>query len=254
MGALYPRVFLYKRMKEMDDKEAIEMNIADTIMEKPVSFLIGRRRFYLYPPTLGKNYLLSRLTNGLGVNKQILSSNPYLEAYRLASEKKELVCRILAYHSLKRKCDIQNDGIVSQRADYFRKKLNDEELAQLLVMTFSQENVSEYIVHLGLDKEHAERSRIMAIKKNTGNLSFCGKSTYGTIIDWACQRYGWSMEYVVWGISYANLQMLMADSITSVYLSPEERKKLGITDNLEIINADDPKNRDLILSLLKEKS
>ena len=62
------------------------------------------------------------------------------------------------------------------------------------------------------------------------------------------------MEYVVWGISYANLQMLMADSITSVYLSPEERKKLGITDNLEIINADDPKNRDLILGLLKEKS
>ena len=241
-------------MKEMDDKEAIEMNIADTIMEKPVGFLIGRRRFYLYPPTLGKSYLLSRLTNGLGVNKQILSSNPYLEAYRLASEKKELVCRILAYHSLKRKCDIQNEGKVSKRADLFRKKLNDEELAQLLVMTFSHENVSEYIVHLGLDKEHAERNRIMAIKKNTGNLSFCGKSTYGTIIDWACQRYGWSMEYVVWGISYANLQMLMADSITSVYLSPEERKKLGITDNLEIINADDPKNRDLILGLLKEKS
>lgn len=230
------------------------MNIADTIMEKPVSFLIGRRRFYLYPPTLGKSYLLSRLTNGLGVNKQILSSNPYLEAYRLASEKKELVCRILAYHSLKRKCDIQNEGKVSKRADLFRKKLNDEELAQLLVMTFSHENVSEYIVHLGLDKEHAERKRIMTIKNNTGNLSFCGKSTYGTIIDWACQRYGWSMEYVVWGISYANLQMLMADSITSVYLSPEERKKLGITDNREIINADDPKNRDMILGLLKEKS
>ena len=135
----------------MDYKETIEMNIADTIMEKPVSFLIGRSRFYLYPPTLGKSYLLSRLTNGLGVNKQILSSNPYLEAYRLASEKKELVCRILAYHSLKRKCDIQNEGKVSKRADLFRKKLNDEELAQLLVMTFSHENVSEYIVHLGLE-------------------------------------------------------------------------------------------------------
>lgn len=238
----------------MDYKENIEMNIADTIMEKPVSFLIGRRRFYLYPPTLGKSYLLSRLTNGLGVNKQILSSNPYLEAYRLASEKKELVCRILAYHSLKRKCDIQNEGKVSKRADLFRKKLNDEELAQLLVMTFSHENVSEYIVHLGLDKEHAERNRVMAIKKNAGNQSFCGKSTYGTIIDWACQRYGWSIEYVVWGISYANLQMLMADSITSVYLSPEERNKLGITDDQKIINADDPRNRELILSLLNDKS
>ncbi len=229
------------------------MNIADTIMEKPVSFLIGRRRFYLYPTTLGKSYLLSRLTNGLEVNKHILSSNPYLEAYRLASEKKELVCRILAYHSLKRKCDIQNEGKVSKRADLFQKKLNSEELAQLLVMTFSHENVSEYIIHLGLDKEHAERNRVMAIKKNTGNLSFCGKSTYGTIIDWACQRYGWSMEYVVWGISYANLQMLMADSITSIYLSVEEREKLGIKAKVEVINADDPKNSELIRMILNEQ-
>ena len=86
----------------------------------------------------------------------------------------------------------------------------------------------------------------------TGSLSFCGKSTYGTLIDWACQRYGWSMEYVVWGISYANLQMLMADSITSVYLSEVERKKLGITDNRDIINADDPKNRELIRKMLSE--
>lgn len=243
--------FYANRMKEMDDKETIEMNIADTIMEKPVSFCIGRERFYLYPPTLGKIYLLSRLTNSLGVNKQILSSNPYLEAYRLASDKKELVCRILAYHSLKRKCDIQNEEKVSKRADLFQNSLNNEELAQLLVITLNHENVPEYIIHLGLDKEHAERKRVMAIKNNTGNLSFCGKSTYGTIIDWACQRYGWSMEYVVWGISYANLQMLMTDSITSIYLSPEERKKLGIVDNQEIINADDPKNRELILSLLK---
>lgn len=240
-------------MKKNDNNEIISMNIADTIMEKPVSFCIGRRRFYLYPLTLGKSYLLSRLTNSLGVNKQILLSNPYLEAYRFASEKKELVCRILAYHSMRRKCDIQNECKVSKRAYLFQKNLNNEELAQLLVMTFTHENVSEYIIYLGLDKEHAERNRIMAIKKNTGNLSFCGKSTYGTIIDWACQRYGWSMEYVVWGISYANLQMLMADSITSIYLSVEEREKLGIKAKVEVINADDPKNSELIRMILNEQ-
>lgn len=236
----------------MSNNEIIEMNIADTIMEKPIGFKIDRRQYYLYPPTLGKNYLLSRLVKCLGVNMEVLSCNPYLEAFRLATEKKEMVCRMLAYHSLSGKRDILNEIKVKSRTKLFQGKLDIEELAQLLVVTLTFNDVSSYITHLGIYKEHEERNRIMKIKNVAGSLSFCGKSTYGTLIDWACQRYGWSMEYVVWGISYANLQMLMADSITSVYLSEEERKKLGITDNRDIINADDPKNRELIRKMLSE--
>ena len=49
------------------DKEGkiIEMDIADTIMERPYEFHIGEMQFYLYPATLGKIYLLSRLTENL---------------------------------------------------------------------------------------------------------------------------------------------------------------------------------------------
>ena len=60
------------------------------------------------------------------------------------------------------------------------------------------------------------------------------------------------MDYVMWGISYANLKMLMADAITTVYLSEDERKKLNIYDDSEVINADDPKNRDLMRRMLSE--
>lgn len=62
------------------------------------------------------------------------------------------------------------------------------------------------------------------------------------MIDTACQRYGWTFEYVVWGISYANLQLLLADSVTSIYLSDEERKRVNIPQDRDIINADDPAN------------
>ena len=41
------------------------MDIADTIMERPYEFHIGEMQFYLYPATLGKIYLLSRLTENL---------------------------------------------------------------------------------------------------------------------------------------------------------------------------------------------
>ena len=237
-------------MKETNDKRLIEMNIADAIMEKPISFKVGSRQFFIYPPTLGKTYLLSRLIDAINVDNSILSINPYIECYRLASNCKETVCRIIAYHSLKTKKEIQDEQKVSRRAKVFETHLNVEELAQILVLSFTIENVSSYISYLGIDDEQKRRARVMMIKKNSNNMSFGGKSTYGTIIDWACQRYGWTMDYVVWGISYANLQMLMADSITSIYLSDEEMKKVGFRDDRDVINADDPNNRELIKQMI----
>lgn len=72
----------------VEDKKIIEMNIADTIMERPYGFRVNKRHFYLYPITLGKTYLLSRLIESLDMNTDIIKSNPYMEALRLCQEKK----------------------------------------------------------------------------------------------------------------------------------------------------------------------
>lgn len=66
------------------------------------------------------------------------------------------------------------------------------------------------------------------------------------MIDIACERYGWTMDYVVWGISYANLHMLLNDYITSIYLTDDEIKKYHISMDRTFINGDDPKNMDKI--------
>ena len=167
----------------LEDGKLIDMDIADTIIERPHGFKVNQRQFYLYPVTLGKTYLISRLVECLGINLEIIKANPYMEALRICQEKKESVCRILSYHTINKK-----------------------------------EELFDY------------------------SLTFGGKSIYGTLIDTACQRYGWTFEYVVWGISYANLQLLLADSVTSIYLSDEERKRVNIPQDRDIINADDPAN------------
>lgn len=236
----------------MEDKELIEMNIADTIIERQIGFSVGKRNFFIYPATLGKTYLLARLLKSLEANDRVIATDPYLEAIRLSETKKETVCRILAYHSFNSKSDILNNIKVEQRAKIFEKNLDTEELATILVLILSSDNTEEFIRYFGIDKERTQKDRIYKIKGSKGSVSFGGKSTYGTLIDFACQRYGWTMDYVVWGISYANLKMLMADSITTIYLNEDERKKLNIFDDSEIINADDPKNKDLIRKMLSE--
>ena len=234
----------------MEDKELLEMNIADTIIERPVGFNIGSRQFYLYPPTLGMIYHFARLFKSLEADARLISANPYLEAIRLCTEKKEIVCRILSNYTFNRKEDVFDGIKVEVRAKEF-SELAAEELATIFTIVLSGDNTEEFIKYFGIDKERLERSRIAAVKKDNSSVTFGGNSTYGTLIDFACQRYGWTMDYVMWGISYANLKMLMADAITTVYLSEEERKLLGKSVG-EVINADDPRNRELMRRMIGE--
>lgn len=234
----------------MESKERIEMDIADAVMERPVGFNIGSRYFYIYPATLGKSYLLARLFKELDANQQIVATNPYMEAIRLCKTKKDIVCRILSYSTFNKKKDIFNNAKIAGRADFFYKNLDMEELATLLVLILTSDNLETYIHYFGIDKERKERKRIAEIKDSNGSVTFGGNSVYGTLIDFACQRYGWTMDYVVWGISHVNLRMLMADAINTIYLSAEERKQLNIFDNKENINADDPRNEELIDKVL----
>lgn len=178
----------------------------------------------------------------LGINLEIIKANPYMEALRLCQEKKEIVCRILSYHTINRKDELFDCNLVQERCDFFCKELDDDSMAQLLVMVLPEGDISTYVKHLGIDKEKEWQAKAMKAKKDNNSLVFGGKSIYGTLIDAACQRYGWTFEYVVWGISYANLQLLLADSVTSIYLSDEERKRINIPQDRNVINADDPEN------------
>ena len=231
----------------MKDKELLEMNIADTIIERPIGFNIGSQQFYLYPPTLGMTYHLAGLFKSLGADARLVSTNPYLEAIRLCTEKKEVVCRILSNFTFNRKEDVFDSVKIEARTKEF-SELEVEELATMFTIVLSGDNTEEFIKFFGIDKERLERNRIAAVKKDNNSITFGGNSTYGTLIDVSCCI---TQSWIVWGISYANLKMLMADAITTIYLSEDERKLLGKGAG-EVINADDPRNRELVREMIRE--
>lgn len=75
-----------------------------------------------------------------------------------------------------------------------------------------------------------------------------GRSLWGGMLDVVCAKYGWTFDYALWGISYMNLNMMIADSITVLtsYGKDEE--------NREILKADDPANAEAILEMFGQKS
>lgn len=226
-----------------EDSKIIEQSIADTIIERPYGFKVDGRRFYLYPITLGKTYLLSRIMERLSLNQSIININPYLEALRLVNEKTEDACRLITYHTIKDKDELFDNDFIEERIDYLATRLSKEELAQLLIIILTPENLDVFLKHLKIDKEKEDMAKVMKCKKDSGNsYSFGGKSIYGSMIDYLAQRYGWTLDYIVWGISYNNIKMLLADVVTSIHLTDEEKKKCRVSNDRNFISGDDINN------------
>lgn len=96
----------------------------------------------------------------LGINLEIIKANPYMEALRLCQGKKESVCRILSYHTINKKDELFDCNLVQERCDFFCKELDDDSMAQLLVMVLPEGDISAYMKHLGIDKEKSGKQKL----------------------------------------------------------------------------------------------
>lgn len=222
----------------------------DAIMELPVCCELDGESLTLYPVTLGQAYLISRHREGMADNfKEITSRSDTGTApldYRMT------IARIVAIASSRSKEQIIDTKRIHERAEWLNESLDDDDLFQLydIVMAYLGD-AERFIEESGLSFDRKRLTKIAKYKEDEGTFSFGGRTPYGSIIDRACARYGWTLDYVVWGISLTNLEMLLADEPSSVFLSKEDRKKIGISADREIIRADDPANSERIRKMLK---
>ena len=198
----------------------------DAIMERPYGFSVDDVRFYIYPTTLGKSLLLQRLISSLGINNDHLMVNASAEMLRVIGEHRGTCLRIIAYATCKGKDEVFDEDYVKHRIAILENGADNEDIVTLLLVILTGDKVEEVIKEFEIDKEADMLRSCMKVKDSSGTLSFGGKSIYGTTIDVLCQRYGWTLDYVVWGISYANIRLLLADYIKEVHLTDEERKRL----------------------------
>lgn len=214
-------------IKTSDMKE-LGTIIANTLTEMPIGFDTEHHHVNIYPTTLGKMYLTSQLIDSLKLDKELLQINPFLEALRVANTKKDTCCRLIAYHSLNTKKEILDTRCVSKQTELIFKECSNEDIATLLIIILKANSYQTIAKETGMEDEAKRMAKVNAAKKSENSFIFGGKTIWGTLIDAACERYGWTFDYVVWGISYNNLTLMLKDKITSIYLSDEERKKAHI--------------------------
>lgn len=232
------------------DNRRIDKMMEDSIMEMPIGFSVEGVHFFLYPVTLGSAYLISREREGMAANlKEVFGSASELDRVNY----RKSLCRIVAIQTFSKKEDILNYDTLSKRTEMLYDSLDNEGLFRLYDMIMASFDDSElFIKHSGIDKDKKTLERIAKFKSEKGNLSFCARTVYGSIIGPACEKFGWTLDYVVWGIGYTNLKMLLADAQVSVYLSKEDMKSLRVSSDREIIDAGDPRNIERIKQLLND--
>ena len=197
---------------------SIEQNIADTVINRDMSFRCGGRHFHLYPSSLGRSLVMARLFNRMSVNQYILSINPFYEAIRLSERYPQEVKEMIAVATFFKKEDVLDRKKIRRRMWWLR--LSSTEMAKLLAIIISFDESDKLTEDLGLRKE-AEERKLLAKGSNTA--TFGGKSIYG-MIDSLCQRYSWTFDYCVWGVSFENIKLMMADMVVKIPLSERQQR------------------------------
>ncbi len=240
----------------MTEKDThIHNEVIDALIDKPIPFTIGEGRlYYLYQPSLGVNLLAGQLLQELQFKQDMLLIDKQTEILRVCTDQRNLVLRIISLHTFARRSDVLQENKLQVRCKEL-EVLAASDIATLIVAILSWDGRQEkFIRYFGLDKERKTREKIYNYKKQKGgSMTFGGRSVYGSILDAACERYGWELGYVLWGLSSINLNMLLADSIQSVYLTKEEAVKAHISTDGVYIDARNPQNLQEIQRLIKGK-
>lgn len=228
--------------------EDISTRITDVLLQRPIGFKIGRKHFNIYPPTIGSTQLCSMLIKKIQFNNALAMLNPALELLRIYKKFPEECCRIVAYNTLKGKECLDNEK-VKKVTDYLGKNADLDDMALLLQIVLVRPSVEDIEKFYGIDKELKEMQRINEQKDDSSTLTFCGNSIYGTTISNLAEKYGWTLDYILWDISLDNINLLMADSVKTIYLTDEEKKRIHPKTSKNTIMVDDPKNLETIKNM-----
>jgi len=140
-------------------------------------------RIIVKPPTLGKMQVLSKYYLALDIDDEKLGRSPHTESMRVCESKTDVVCRLMAVSTMDERDDLLDDEKVQELADFFKRHCKPSDFSTVILAIFTQVQLlpNESVV-------------------------------WGNYIAPVIEKFHWTFDYVMWGISFTNLQMLLADA------------------------------------------
>lgn len=239
-------------MEDEDKDRELDDALSDIVCAQPHEFRVGKKTLRLYPVTLAKTFVLRRLMDNLSMDASLLKANPWMECLRLAETQREVVARILAVHTAP---NTEKDLHDSRGMTIRKNVLSDvktEHLAGLLMAVLTSDKTDQLMDHLGINAERERLHAALAVKDGgKNNLSFGSKSIFGTFIG-QLKEMGYTDDEILFERGYSYLRLMLADKVTSLYLSDEELEKLPQEDGGMMLDGDDDGDMDVLANIIKQ--
>lgn len=230
----------------------VNADITNALLEMPTYYNVRGQIFYVFPPSLGVQLLIGERMKKYKFYENTEKAGT-IGLFKTFKEHKEAMVSILALCSFENRKDATKQHLLAEREKALENIDPKEGLALVTRILNYASEVQTFIKHFEIDKEQKQKKRVFELKnKDSSSITFGGKSVWGAVVDSVCERYGWTVEYALWGVSSTNLNMLTADAVTSVFLTDKERKKLHLPANGKVIKADDPQNEALVEAFIKK--
>lgn len=243
---------LLHNMDEQNEKKELEHALADIITAQPTEIRIGRKTLRLYPVTLAKTFVLRRWMDALEIDAALLKANPFIECLRLAETQPDVVAHILAIHSAPNTEKDLHDrrGMVMRRNLLLTVKT--EHLAGLLMAVLTADKTEQLCEHLGISAERDRLQEALSVKRDhdRNNLSFGGKSIFGTFIG-QLKEMGYGDSEILFERSYSYLRLMLADKVTSLYMSDEELELLPQSAGGTLLDGESDGDLDTLAAMIK---
>lgn len=250
--------------KIKEQNQEMEHLLADVLTDAPIQFSVGEDgdKFNLYPKTLGVKMLIDRLKPQLGIIEENIKTNALLECLRVCQTQQDFVLRMIAYSTFRKKSQIQDAELVTKRMNFFKEHLELTDMATLLLHILKDDGavIEQLKKFLHIDKELERKKVILKVKKETkekSQVSYGGVSIYGSLLSFFSEKYGWSIDHIIWEVSYANLMLMYLDHSESIYLNKEEIERLpmNMRDEMgDVIDAGNPENMSMIMEMFKDEN
>lgn len=216
---------------ESMEKTDIQNELAYAMTERPRCFRVSDRLFFIHPATLGMIHVCRPLIQALSHDEELSGMSSELEILRICGDDRLKVAELIAYRTCRGRDEVYDMQAIAGKTEFLAQNMEMEDMANVLVYILNEItcDVESYEEATGIASERMwMRKAISAKDREKGSLTFNGKTVYGSLIGHFCKEYGWTFQYVVWGISFVNLKMLIDDEVTTVYLNDDERRRCGV--------------------------
>lgn len=201
--------------------------LIETVKGLPMEFEAGGKPRKLYPATLGSVMMQGPLYGRLGLTESGLGREGAGELLAGVRRDREAACMIIAISSGRGYGHASDGAGLRALAEEYGRDLGDEEIAEVLFAVMGMARAEEVMAESGIMEDLKLKGRVSEIKGGDG-VSIGGRTVYGQLIGPVCRNYGWKPEEVVWDIPLTQLRLLLADEVSTVWLSDEERLRCGL--------------------------